>query len=1117
MIGEKQKLSLYMHTHWDREWYWAFERYRTALVTAMKLIVKALEDNELPSFHLDGQVCALDDFLELEPSYEERIKKLAAKNKLSIGPWYVLADQMLVSGESLIRNLEVGMAHTRRYGKPMMVGYCPDTFGHSQDLPRILKGFGIENAVVWRGAPELGSGPEFSWKSPDGSEVIALLLAKGYHQTLFHEAEGSVDDERIDVIVENLLPWLGLRWDKETGAIVENPDGSLVYSRHALGCLVPVGGDHQKPPANLTAIIKKVEARIAALLKPTAGRKDAKISSIDLDPVQLQDYLKMVAQAVQKPAVPLRLIEGELRENSSALAHGAAYMLPGILSTRLYLKRANRVLEHRLSRISEPLYSLMSLSGLSKYPASELDNCWRYMLKNHPHDSMCGCSVDDVHREMMTRFASVHQVLDVLDQRVRQDVLVPGVHEWSHDRLKKPKVDSKKTSRASEGKRLENAGFGRGSTGLADPDVPLSGLAVFNLSLDKVCSPVKVTLAIPSKYFDNSKGSSSVVANAFADQLKSDSGANQFAVAVAERSSTQTAETESKSTIEAENLRFSEEEIQIAASRYLADIGGDKSNFQIDFVKFETELFGETCGVPLYKDVHFVECWMWSGSVAPFGVKLIDFKNKVASSSNSVGQLVNKIVQGAVGFSAEEFPDLSVKAPNEMSFELAANSQSTDGASEGPTPEGSETASELQDVMDVTVSPSNISNGIFDVSVAVDGRLTVTAINAQGTIEQYELEHKLQDVADAGDSYNFDPIKDDTPVVAAFQSCAVGKSGPLVGSLILTYKIAIPSKVLEPLTGSSPTVDAGVKDLNSFVRSSETVEHEIVTKISLKRGEPILFFETSWLNKSLDHRLEVVFKTGAPVKVTWSENHFSLVERKVSEHQVMLPAEKYTESPLDRFPCQRFFVANGQGFFNLGLPEYGVAGDSVSITILRAISMLSRKRLLTRGGGAGPYMPVPEGNCIGENVATYGWAPLAVAGLHPALPSNQSKALLDDSSRANAYRLAERFEGALWATPLTAESESVLQSVSAVTLDNARIRGVAAYSNDRGKSILLRLLNTAMTSQDAVLSLGKSIASVERVDLAGQKQSVLAMKDVGSLKLTFGSNELITLRIHPKV
>lgn len=1030
MSFEKQKLSLYVHTHWDREWYWAFERYRTLLVSVMKLVVQALEDGDLPNFHLDGQVCALEDFLELEPSYEDRVKKLNSKKRLAIGPWYVLADQMLVGGESLVRNMEFGLARARRFGEPMMVGYCPDTFGHSADLPRILKGFGIETAVVWRGITELDQGPEFAWRSPDGSEVIATLLAKGYHHTAFHEAEGSLAGDRIDTIVEALLPWLSLKWHKEKGVIVETTEPSRVYSRNTLGCLVPVGGDHQKPPARMKELIKNVEERLNGLLEESGASAAGLPSAVELEPVQLPGYMKMVSQAVRKPGTPLRLIEGELRENKSALQHSSGYMLPGVLSTRLYLKRANRMLEHRLSRVSEPLYSLMTLAGLSKYPMLELANCWKYMLKNHPHDSMCGCSVDDVHREMMPRFASVDHVLDVLDQRVRQDLLVPGVHQWSHDRAKE--------ARNGKSVSIENAGFGRGCMDLADPDVPLTGLAVFNLSLEAASSPVKVSLALPSKYLQSN------------DQ----------------------------------KWRCHQDELLLAAERYLSDVLDDRNAFQIDTVGFETELFGEAGGVPLYKDVNYVRGWLWAADVAPLAAGRISLQK--ASQKTEARALASSSV-----------------ATDSASRSGDAIQRRSDPGADTHRQSGSAARAEP-----VGATRQGLSNGFFDVRVGQDGGIAVTVKLADHRTISYSLGHKLQDVADAGDSYNFDPVAGDVPVVARMISWEVGKSGPLIGSIRITYKLDLPAGLKEDQPASEWSDMEGGKDLVAFKRSDCMIEHEIVTEVTLKRGVPLVFFDTDWVNGSTDHRLEVVFNTGSAVSTTWSENHYSLVERKAKVKRVDLPVIKCTEAPLDRFPCQRFFVANGQAFFNLGLPEYGVDGDTVSITLLRAISMLSRRRLLTRGGGAGPYMPVPDGNCLGENIASYAWAPLSVLDNTASSKADS----LDDCARAAAYRLAERFEGSLWSTPLTPESDAALTLGSAVQADNASIRLTALYSNDEGKSLLLRLLNVSMKPQHTELSVQDDLLKLQQVDLSGRKTSDLPRKD-GKVKVSFGPNELLTLQL----
>ena len=142
-MTEQSTAYLFLHTHWDREWYLPFEVYRARLVSVVRSVIEGLNSGELPNFLLDGQASVLEDVLEVDPTLYTSIQDLMEQKTLSAGPWYVLADQMLVRGESLIRNLQMGLEITAMYGTPAMIGYCPDTFGHSADLPRILKGFDL--------------------------------------------------------------------------------------------------------------------------------------------------------------------------------------------------------------------------------------------------------------------------------------------------------------------------------------------------------------------------------------------------------------------------------------------------------------------------------------------------------------------------------------------------------------------------------------------------------------------------------------------------------------------------------------------------------------------------------------------------------------------------------------------------------------------------------------------------------------------------------------------------------------------------------------------------------------------------------------------------------------
>ncbi|HTR62931.1 MAG TPA: hypothetical protein VMH37_14565, partial [Candidatus Binataceae bacterium] len=144
-------LYFVVHTHWDREWYQPFQQMRARLVAMADRMIPLVESGEIPFFHFDGQTIVLDDYLEIRPEMAPRLKALIRAGKIQVGPWYVLADSFLVSGESLVRNLEIGMATARKFGRPLDVGYLPDQFGHIAQLPQILAGFGFRTAALWRG------------------------------------------------------------------------------------------------------------------------------------------------------------------------------------------------------------------------------------------------------------------------------------------------------------------------------------------------------------------------------------------------------------------------------------------------------------------------------------------------------------------------------------------------------------------------------------------------------------------------------------------------------------------------------------------------------------------------------------------------------------------------------------------------------------------------------------------------------------------------------------------------------------------------------------------------------------------------------------------------------
>ncbi len=350
-------LFFVVHTHWDREWYQPFQQMRARLVAMTDRMLPLVESGKLPHFHFDGQTIVLDDYLEIRPANRARLARLIKSEKIAIGPWYVLADSFLVSGEALIRNLEIGIATARRFGRPLEAGYLPDQFGHIAQMPQILAGFGFKTAVLWRGVPREIDRNRFIWEAPDGSRVFTVYLPFGY-------SNGA-----------------NLPLDSADALLHRVGEIALRERRFADGTpiLVMNGTDHAPPDPRLMD-------RIAEL----AGRDE-----LGFEVGRLEDYLKRLSEA---PLDGVPTHHGELRSPSRA------HLLPGVTSARSWIKQRDFANCALLERYADPLAALANADGRGAGLSDFLDHAWRTELQNHPHDSICGCSVDQVHEDMKYRF-----------------------------------------------------------------------------------------------------------------------------------------------------------------------------------------------------------------------------------------------------------------------------------------------------------------------------------------------------------------------------------------------------------------------------------------------------------------------------------------------------------------------------------------------------------------------------------------------------------------------------------------------------------------------------------------------------------------------------------------
>ena len=364
---DTRHLVIVPHTHWDREWYMPFERFRKRLVAMIDHLLELLEnDHTFKYFELDGQTLILDDYLEIRPENEGRLRKFIENGRIIIGPWYVQPDEFLVTGESIVRNIRLGIREAKRFGKPSMIGYMPDQFGHIAQMPQILTGFGIKSAMIWRGVGNSVGTTQFLWESPDGTRLFTIYLADSYSHASFLPLKQTALKERLSEIVRKL-------------------DGH----RDIESVLIMNGEDHIEPQDGLPAALEK-----------TVGKMP--------DTTYEMGNFSIFIKQAKKQARELPVHQGEFRSSRRAP------LLPGVTSARIRQKQRDFENCRLLEKYVEPLCTWATLCGDDRPHANFIDQAWRLTLQNHPHDSICGCSVDPVHEEMETRFDKAHQIARTL-------------------------------------------------------------------------------------------------------------------------------------------------------------------------------------------------------------------------------------------------------------------------------------------------------------------------------------------------------------------------------------------------------------------------------------------------------------------------------------------------------------------------------------------------------------------------------------------------------------------------------------------------------------------------------------------------------------------------------
>ncbi|TFG26776.1 hypothetical protein EU528_13830, partial [Candidatus Thorarchaeota archaeon] len=364
-----KKVFIVPHTHWDREWYLPFQKFRYTLVKLIDELLKILNEQDFV-FMLDGQTIVLEDYNEIRPERMQELLQQIREGKIAVGPWYLLPDEWLVGGESLIRNLEMSQDYASELDIPLMdIAYLPDQFGHTSGMPQLLGDLtNLKTTVLWRGIPRHLTSVPFVWKSGENSKtsVNGVYLPFGYGNATMLPNDY---DEFVDAVNEKL---------GELEAFSPVP----IY-------LLMNGSDHLFPQPFTKEFAKKLSG-----------------TELDVTVSSLKNFVEKLDSAIAESQYTPQVLYGEFR--SSARAN----LLQDTYSARMWIKQWNQNIEDTLTRQVEPLWMYLSSAAGLEYPEGFLKTAWKWLLKNQPHDSICGCSVDQTHEEMKTRYSWAESICE---------------------------------------------------------------------------------------------------------------------------------------------------------------------------------------------------------------------------------------------------------------------------------------------------------------------------------------------------------------------------------------------------------------------------------------------------------------------------------------------------------------------------------------------------------------------------------------------------------------------------------------------------------------------------------------------------------------------------------
>jgi len=901
MTQQQLTILLVPHTHWDREWYQTFQQFRIRLVQAVDKLLDILDsDDTFSHFMLDGQTIILEDYLEIQPEQEERLRQHIRSGRILVGPWYVQPDEFLVSGESLIRNLQFGLKQATDFGNPMYVGYVPDSFGHIAQLPQLLQGVGIDNAVFWRGVGSEAKKSEFYWQAPDGSRVFVAHLADPIGYSNARHMPLSLEEfvTRVSLLIANLLP----KANTPTLLFMNGSDhlevqDGLPTTIQAANTLLHTIDDSRK---NLLSQLEHNDANEAITY-----------NSITMQIGTLPQYLDRVRQQIKHNE--LQTLTGELR--SSQYSH----LLTSVLSSRIWIKQQNTATEHLLERWVEPLTAWAWKNGAT-YPQGLVRTAWRYLLQNHPHDSICGCSIDQVHRENAVRFAQSQQIAEGLIQQAMQQLA--------------QSIDTRAPFPTQH---------------ISHEPVPI---VVFNPAPGPRTEAVRTQVQLPGSLHNavivDQHGTS--LPYRVVNRWRQEIGSTPFA-----REMLATA-------VLLSGVSSPAQLVQLTHSTIVSTLGQSYESYVISRVHIQ-----DTASSSVHHD----------GSTQQTGTIYIEImiapKGRVIVNEQEINiagqQMLDILTREDIHTLEVSLVDQARETIDFFATDLPAYGHKTfwlypRGLKDENIIETQQTQKSV-----LLARQNSIENEFYTIEANTqNGTLTITEKMTGGVFSGLNC---FVDGGDVGDLYNYSPPEHDLLISEPVEPpiIEVVSAEPISITLRVSSNVVLPSSCAENRTERSidTTVCTISSDITLFPGVRRITIHTSVENTVKDHRLRVLFPVPYTTEKAV---AEGTFEVRTrPVAQNIAEDVVEWLEKPVN----VFPQKRFVDVSNGEI---------GLAVLNRGLPEYevvpNVAGENsmaIAVTLLRCVEWLSRGDLSTRHGHAGPMEHTPEAQCLGHHEFDYALIP----------------------------------------------------------------------------------------------------------------------------------------------